>query len=104
MPYKPSRSSGLMFDKYKRQSEKAFNELTEMLPNCNPPKFGDLNRLSRLYYSYWLNENKANRTLGSKKDKSFESCVPDYYLRIFKAYPNETYKPVIQIIKLLEIN
>lgn len=96
MSYKPCRGSAIMFDRYTRQAAKARKELGELLPSCNPPKMGDLNKLSRLYYSYYLNDNKARKALGAKTENNFEAYVPDYYLRIFKNYPNEIYKPLKQ--------
>ncbi len=100
MSWKPCRGSGIMFDKATRQADKARRELNELLPNCNPPKMGELNKLSRLYYSYWLNDNKARKSLGAKWENSFTAYVPEYYLRIFKNYQNEIYKPVQNLLEV----
>lgn len=95
MSWKPSRNSGITFDKATRKAEKAREEIKELLPSMNPPRMEDINKLSRLYYSYYLNDNKANKALSSKLHRSFSQYVPDYFLNIFKRNQSLVYKPVV---------
>jgi hypothetical protein len=100
MSWKPSRSSGIMFDQFNRKAETARRKLDELIPNCNPPAFKDINRLSKLYYLYWLNDNKKSKVLTGSNSLSrpFEQYCTYYYINIFKKYPEYTYKPLQKII------
>lgn len=102
MSWKPSRSSGVLFDKYTRNAEKHRELLGEMIPKSNPPKFEDIKKLSKHFYLYYLNDNKAKVDItGSDKYwNPFHSYCDNYFLRIFRNNPQFVYKPLLKVLNL----
>lgn len=100
MAWKPSRSSGIVYDTYSEKSEKHREQMKQLLLTCNPPKFSDLNKISKCVYLYYLNDNKAIAAIKGKERK-FEEYCPTYWLSIFKRNPLYLYKPLQPLIHAL---
>ena len=100
MSYKPGKGGGAMLEKFKSKADKYRNELNILIPQCNPPKFEQINYLSKCFYLYYLNENKfIEKLTGSKKHTySFNYYVPDYFLNIFKNNSSFIYKPILKLL------
>lgn len=100
MSWKPCRGSGLMFDKHSAKARKYRQKLDELLPVCNPPSFKQINYLSKCFYLYYLNDNKAAQDIGrrSANQRPFEQYVPDYFLNIFRNNKEYIYKPLQKLL------
>ena len=100
MSWKPSRSSCILFDRYTRNAAKHKASIDELLPHNNPPKFSDINKLSKHFYLWYLNDNKAGKDLtgSSKYWHSFDKYCDNYFITVFKRYPEYTYKPLQKLL------
>ncbi len=105
MSWKPSRSSGVMFDKYSRKSTENRNECIRMIESHEYLHFNTLNKFSKHIYLYWLNENKAHCALSGKsfnRSNPFRSfdvcCFFDSIHRMFKENKELVYKPMQQLL------
>lgn len=101
MSFKPSRSSGITFHNAKSKSDKYYQEVNYFLSTYDVIPMDKINYLSKCFYLYSLNESKADKILGIKQDSflnNFYFICGDYYIRIFKRYPNLVYKPLQLII------
>lgn len=103
MSWKPSRSSGIMYDKYDRTLKKYENKLSELLPICNPIPFEKFNELSKCYYLIYKNTNNKRKALigTNRLDDNLESFIDSYYLKSFKRYPHLLYKPFAKELNLI---
>jgi hypothetical protein len=71
--WKPSRSSGIMFDKYDRKSREHLDKYAQMLQTDAYIHFENLKKFSMHLYLHWLNENKKHCSLAGK---SFNPSSP----------------------------
>jgi hypothetical protein len=98
MSYKPSRSSGLTYEKHKLKAYHNLNAAAHM--EWNPPKMKDINKLSRHIYLYWLNDNKAEQALGKKGNLPFGGYYcSEYLLNIFQRHISLVYAPARETIR-----
>lgn len=93
MSWKPSRSSGVMFDKYSQKSGQNYKAICQMIESGDYIRFDNLNKLSRHIYLYWLNENKKHCSLVSS---SFNPAKPFYDLETCCIYTT--------VLKMLQRN
>ena len=107
MGWKPSRSSGVMFDKFSELSNKHHQEAVRMIQDNSFLNFSNLNKFSKHVYLYWLNENKKHCALCSKGFNvlapfySLEQCsVTNQAWAIINKYPDLVYKPLAEVIKM----
>ena len=98
MSFKPSRSSGITYEKHRMKADRYRDELATLLPECNPPKFEDINRLSKCFYLYWLNDNRASQTFGHSREYPFNTYCNAYFIMVFKRNLEYVYKPAREII------
>ncbi|HEY5501320.1 MAG TPA: hypothetical protein VIK09_05005 [Candidatus Humimicrobiaceae bacterium] len=91
-----------MFDKFTAKAEKNRDEISELITSNKCLKFEYLNRFSKAFYLYWLNDNKASRAMYSKTDKPFNMYCNIVYIEMFKRNINLIYKPLKPIIEKLE--
>lgn len=107
MSWKPSRSSGIMFDTFTQKAVKAKTDIEEMLQSGNYLRFEYQNRLSKAFYLWWLNDNKASKAMYSKTERSFRLYCEDYFIRMFKndmaKDENLIYKPLRPILQSIKI-
>jgi hypothetical protein len=96
MSWKPSRSSGIMFDKYTLKAAKNRSLIGEMLESGEYLHYYNLNKFSKIVYLYWLNENKAMQTMGGKSESySFRSCCQfECIYQMFIRNKERLYKPM----------
>lgn len=81
MSWKPSRSSGVMFDSFTEKSKINWEEINRMIETNEYLMFKNLNKFSKHIYLYWLNDNKAHCALISKrfdKNNPFRD-INDYF-------------------------
>ncbi len=101
MSWKPSRSSGCMFDKFTRKAKQNRAECERMINSNEYLHFDKMNKFSKHIYLYWLNENKAHCALVSKPfnpENPFYSfivcCFFDVIYKMLATYKHLLYKPM----------
>ena len=104
MSWKPSRSSGLMFDHYTRNANKAREQIDELISSGNYIHFEYLNRFSKAFYLYWLNDSKAMKAMYSKNTLPFDLYCHVVYLDMFKRNITLIYKPLQKLLQSNENN
>ena len=101
MSWKPSRSSGVMLDRYKIKSEQARNKINELIESYEVLPFDKINEFSKYVYLFWLNDNKfSNTIIGNKSRCELNGYyISQYHLNILKRNINLVYKPFRKIIE-----
>lgn len=111
MSWKPSRSSGVMFDKYTAKANENRAEAIRMIETHEYVKYANLNKFSKHIYLYWLNENKAHCSLGGKMFNKYnpwrtllECCFFDQVFKLFKNNQEYLYKPLQDYLQQIDQN
>ncbi len=106
MSWKPSRSSGVCYDRYSRKSDANRSEVVRMIETHEYLHFDNMNKFSKHIYLYWLNENKKHYDLVGKRFNheyafyEFEACCmfTSIYNMLLK-YKDLLYKPLQKLLK-----
>jgi hypothetical protein len=99
MSFKPSRSSGITFDKHKRNEEKYLN-LRDSLINKGTISVKDIAAASKYIYLAAKNGSAAEgKDLAA--DLQYEYYLPSFAKRIFlmEKWQHLVHKPLLSIIK-----
>ena len=105
MSWKPSRSSGIMFDKYTRKANENWQIVNEMIESGSYLRFENINKFSKSIYLHWLNDNKAHCALVSRrfdKNKPFwelDRYLDQHTLRIFLRNMHLVYAPMRELLE-----
>jgi len=101
MSWKPSRSSGIMFDEFTQKSNENRAEAIRMIQSHEYVHFEHMKKFSKHIYLYWLNENKAHCALVSKSFnpqnpwRTLEvCCIFNQVYNMFNDWPQHIYKPL----------
>ena len=98
MAFKPSRSSGVMLDRYKSKAEKARKNVQDIIDSYDVLPFDKINEFSKNVYLFWLNDNKFSSLLTGNGDGLNNYYISDYHLRILKRNIDRVYKPFQEIV------
>lgn len=98
MSWKPSRSSGLMFEAFTRKALNAQNQVNEMLRTQKYIRYEYLNRFSKAYYLWWLNDNRASKAMYCKTTRPFNMYCETIFIEMFKRNIKLVYKPLQKIL------
>lgn len=105
MSWKPSRSSGVMFDKFSSAARYHWEKTNEMIESHEYLKFEKMNQFSKHVYLHYLNDNKAFFSLCSKKfnhnnpNRHVVAYMPAPVLNMFKRNIHLVYKPMQKLLR-----